>query len=387
MLKKLYFKHIHRHIGTIGVYFILYFLLSNVSLMKSISTYLHNGRDISHYINGSLIFDFSNSLFLIIVMLSFIEAYRQFHYLQERKEIDFVYSLPVSRNWIFLSRYISGILCIIIPFILNMVIGFIIAGVYGASGYVMFHIFLVTLVEFLVFIFCYTFCVLFMIMTGHSLVYWCSLVLFNVIPLILVQVIQLTLISKYKEWKLIAESGDGNPIAYRLLKDIDNFSPAYLVYHFRVAFDSDYDSYGYDFRNHFHQLTEFIPLIVVYTLLLFTVIFLLYKMIRTENCGRVLSFSQLQRPLQIFFTVISGIAIGSLSGYQAEVTYPISYSLNVPFYLLSTLLSIFIIHSMFEILFCGEIKKIFRHKWQLFICTGVTFACSIQPYLYYQRYH
>lgn len=76
------------------------------------------------------IFGFGGLLLSLILILSaVILAMSGYSYLNSRKKVDFIHSMPIKREALFLSRYVGGVLLYMVPLLLNVGIGLLIAAV------------------------------------------------------------------------------------------------------------------------------------------------------------------------------------------------------------------------------------------------------------------
>lgn len=80
------------------------------------------------------IFTFGSVLLILMLILSaVILAMSGFSYLNSRKKVDFIHSMPIKREALFLSRYVAGVLLYMLPLIVNVGITLLIAA--GSEGF------------------------------------------------------------------------------------------------------------------------------------------------------------------------------------------------------------------------------------------------------------
>lgn len=95
----------------------------------------------------------STGMIIVVAMLGCFLAFRGFGYLYSRQKMDFYESQPVSRKSRFWSRYVNGVACFVLAYLLNFLISIFVALGNGAmSGTVLgvgLHGFLVCLLSFL----------------------------------------------------------------------------------------------------------------------------------------------------------------------------------------------------------------------------------------------
>lgn len=91
-----------------------------------------------------------------------------FTYLNSKKQIDLYHSLPVHRSILFFSRFVSGLLCFIVPFVFNLLTTFIIAvGKNAVDGTVFGRLFIFAAFEIVFFLSIYATTVLAVMLTGN----------------------------------------------------------------------------------------------------------------------------------------------------------------------------------------------------------------------------
>lgn len=136
-------------------------------------------RDVMGNGNGFLVF-------LIVVLAVFI-AINGFSYLFSKQKVDLYHSMPIKRGALFVANYIAGIISFVVPYIVFILLAYIVGMANGVVGYRTLQITFATfLINILGYLFIYSVAVLAVIMTGNLAVSVMGIgVFFFYIPLFL----------------------------------------------------------------------------------------------------------------------------------------------------------------------------------------------------------
>ncbi len=117
-----------------------------------------------------------------VFLLGAIIAIQGFSYLYDRKKVDLYHSVPVSGKRRFLVIYTNGILIYLLPNILSLVIGCLIAAVQGAMCVrVLAEIAMGMLFHLLYFLIVYHIAILSVMLTGHIIITLCAFGTFSLL--------------------------------------------------------------------------------------------------------------------------------------------------------------------------------------------------------------
>lgn len=126
------------------------------------------------YLKTILLTPFSiNNPFMMVLFLgaALISGCLVFKYLHNRKQIDFYHALPIKREALFITNYLSGILMIIIPYLLNALLSLAVILLFGYIGYLNWATAIWGLIQhILFFIAIYSIIVLSAVLTGNSII-------------------------------------------------------------------------------------------------------------------------------------------------------------------------------------------------------------------------
>lgn len=105
-----------------------------IPLMLEILKSSYNDLDTTNKINIlHILKNFDYGFFMLTFALGGINAIDGFRYLNSKSEVDMYHSLPITRNNIFIVRYVVGIIYFLIPFLINILL-FVLIGVFSGYG-------------------------------------------------------------------------------------------------------------------------------------------------------------------------------------------------------------------------------------------------------------
>lgn len=97
---------------------IVLFLMMPVYTMLYLSTYTGSSSELIEYLPGLLNGASRQYLALVIALLSVFAALTGFGYIHSREKLDFFHSLPVKRGSWFVSVYLSGLIIVLLPYVI-----------------------------------------------------------------------------------------------------------------------------------------------------------------------------------------------------------------------------------------------------------------------------
>ncbi len=276
-----------------------FFILPLASAIYLGNTYTKGNVDRLGLINDLLALETSWTAIIAMIGAALAGIYI-FGYLQNRKQIDFYHSLPISREKFYVTNLIVGFLVYLVPYILCHIMNIIVLFAYEMGSFVSLADYLTTMVEVtLVYAAIFGATVLGVMLTGNRFgsVKFTGFVLF--VPTAAVAA-----------WY-------GLHAAYydTYVMELTNFETL-LVYsspaiRYSMSFDSDW----------YLDLVSNIYF-AVYAILTLAVAFVLYKKRPSEAAGRTLAFPKIKPfvkyPLILIFGVGGGIFFGEI-GYQSQM--------------------------------------------------------------------
>ncbi len=105
---------------------IVLFLMMPVYTMLYLSTYTGNSSELVQYLPRLLNGAGRQYLALVIALLSVLAALTGFSYIHSREKLDFFHSLPVKRGSWFVSVYLSGLIIVLLPYVICSVLTIIV---------------------------------------------------------------------------------------------------------------------------------------------------------------------------------------------------------------------------------------------------------------------
>ncbi|MBQ3666188.1 MAG: hypothetical protein II919_08805 [Lachnospiraceae bacterium] len=374
MLSRLYSKYLKHDLGILIFYMVLLFICSNFPILSSI----HYSDNITFTAYCYLFLN--SSICIYATILAPVEAFRQFGFLYDRSRIDFYYSLPLTRNKLFFTKYLTGLFYVLVPFTLNMLFGLIVCSLAGIVQQTMFHILFSILFEWIFFTMCYTICVFIMIITGKIAFYILCVLLANYLSILVYYTFRILLTKYFYHWLMVERT----TVLEKTLSGLRRLSPV-IHYYTAIIIDVDWEIDEYNdmiYHVNLHSVTKYFPEYLLFFAVFLSLSVLLFNRLHTENCSKALTFSKSERPVQVFLSVMFGILFGGTCADSYVAQYD---SLTEYIFMISmiTLITVVILHSMMEVSYTGEIKKIFRHKWQLFFCFLLALLGALQPLIQY----
>ncbi|KPU42377.1 hypothetical protein OXPF_41620 [Oxobacter pfennigii] len=113
----------------ITMYSVILFFAMPVFLiirMQNISSRMAQNPDsyIPSVISGFFSID-SKTIIILIIPAAVIAAATAFYYINSKKQVDFYHSLPILREKLFVSNYIAGVLCFLLPYTVSLILSVI----------------------------------------------------------------------------------------------------------------------------------------------------------------------------------------------------------------------------------------------------------------------
>ncbi len=251
-----------------------------------------------------------------------------FAYLQNRKQIDFFHSMPISREKFFLTNLIVGILVYLVPYLVGHLMNVVVLFAYGLGEVFSVTNYVTSMVEVtLVYLAVFGATVLGVMLTGNRFgsLKFTGFVLF--VPALAIG-IWYALHAAYYDTYIMELTGFEKSIVYS--------SP---VIRYFVSFDSDW----------FLNLRSYIYF-ALYAVLTLAVAFVLYKKRPSEAAGRTLAFPRIKPFVKYPLVLLVGIGGGI---FFDEV----AYNENIWIYI-GAVLTTFLLAQTLEILFESDFKAI-----------------------------
>lgn len=296
----------------------------------------------------------------LTIIIGVVCALSGYAYLHSKKQLDTYHSMPVKREVLFLSRYVSGFFMFFIPMVVHTVICLLLAVTNGAfSGHGLLNAIGFIGVQILCFLLLYSVSIIAICLTGNmivSILGTCVLACYSTI---------ITYLSffMYDEFFHTFESSyTGEMLA---------FSPIGMIFKLH-----DYaDEYckmnvGFSYRCILSYSMIILLAIVVFTLLGL----LLYKMRATEAAGKPIAFVIAEPFIKALVVIPVSIFSGLLmQGFVREYSFG--------WFVFGVFLGFFVIALVMEIIFRLDIKCAFCH-WKQLVFNGACVALIVVIFKY-----
>lgn len=275
-----------------------------------------------------------------IVMMAVACGFSSFVYLNSRSKVDFYHSLPVRRELLFAVNYVDGILILAVPYLISVLIGGSIVCMNGVSSLVLWPLAMKAFcLNMVYFVLMYTVVVIAALMTGNLAVGVLGTIVFaGYIPLAvaLIQGFYSIFFSTYVWDSGMAISDLGSrlsPVA-EYMRQIGRYNIAASM------------------------LPEALVAMTVTVVLILLGLFL-YRRRPSEAAGKAMAFPVTKPVIRILIVLLSGLGLGSFFWSMQESTGWAVFGC-----LCGTVIS----HSVIEIIYNYDFKKLFAHKGQLAVC-------------------
>ena len=287
---------------------------------------------------------------LITVVGAFICAVSGFGYLFSKKKVDFFHSLPVKRETLFAVRYINGILIYLVPYLVMLLVSFVILAVTGNFESV---VLTVTgkglLVHLLGYLTIYTTLILCVAFVGNIVVFFAV-----------------------SGWTF------GITLATMLIyswfeeKFFDTFSYMGDVYADRIhALRFLCPGYFYVMAVQDPEVSLLLQQLA-FTAVVAVITLLVYRSRPSDGAGKAISFPILKPVIRISVELLAGALIGMLFYEMADG------SGRFPGWMLfGIVLGVVLSHMLIQSIFHFDVRKCFADKVSMFACIAVTMAFAL----------
>ncbi|WP_461810833.1 hypothetical protein, partial [Faecalimonas sp.] len=297
---------------------------------------------------------FLNSyLWFAISMGGILSGITSFSYLHSKRQIDFYHSLPIKRETWYFVNCISGIIQIVVPYIIGYIFMLIIGGMKGvASPKLLQQSGSVMGVTVLVFLLIYGITVLVMILTGKLLVGVLGIIVFLTWGSVIVALKNYVMLQIFDNY-MIEENTSG--FINNMIGSGAWYSP--------ILISGKIEEYNGLGKSIFPVIITMIFMII----LIFTIGLLAFKNRKLENAGRAVVFSKVESIVQFVITVTAGMFFSVIVSSQNQVK-----GMKLGWMYGIAIISVVIVYGIISFIYYGDIKMIFPKKWLLCVCMGVT---------------
>lgn len=329
-------------------------LLNQFDLMKRYPTEFAYGM--KHYLANDFFTPDMNLMNLFMTgIVAAVCAFSGYAYLHSKKQLDTYHSMPVKREVLFFSKYVSGLLMFVVPFALHIVLCLVVGLTNGAfSGHGMVNAIAFLVVQILCFLLIYSVCIVAVCLTGNmiiSILGGCVLVGYSTILSVIKDVLYDTFFYTYMS-------------SYS--QQIWAFSPIGMLSKLIVkATEYREINTGFSYRCMIAYL-----LVIAIAIVIFTAIgAFLYKKRATEAAGKAIAFAVtepfIKSMVVLPFSILSGFFIQSIANYA-----------SIGWLIFGIFFGFIVLALLMEVIFRFDIKCAFYH-WKQLIFNGVCLALLI----------
>lgn len=344
-----------REIAPFILYFIVFFVCLPLSFIiwRSL-TFPVMGVTMSLYeIVHSLVF---GSAQIFLVLFAFTETLHQFGFLHRRQETDFVHALPVSRTKIFFTRFVSGILSVLIPFLTcEILAALIVRFAFNVQGFFVPYITGVG-ISVLFFLGIYSLNVTAYLLTGKTLT--------GVVGTLILQFFFPVIALFHDVLSGIRGSGELS------LEFLAKWSPVTAFAEIADWFERIfYPAHYYSYWHADNPINGPLALAVmaVLVVLLYILNRWLYQKRPMERAGDAMSFAVTETPIQIILTVFGGLFGGIFFGTLAYNSF---------WYYFGVVFGAVLTHCLVELIYTTDIRQAFKKPVILTISLAVSLAIA-----------
>jgi len=276
---------------------------------------------------------------VIIIFLAILIGMQGFAYLHNKRQVDFYHSQPVSRKRRFLVLWLNGILTFVVTYLVNMVLGMVVAAIYGQLSTVVICGALEGALLYLVFFLgIYHIALIAVLLCGNALV---SILAMGVL---LGYEIGCRAMSTFLADQFFLTYGNNE-----VEKMFDTWlSPIVIIYkHYYAANEGSYYAQDYTYMKAF---TGLLVLAVIFGI----ISFVLYQKRASESHGNSISFDRIKEPVRFLVLLL----IGSFGSYMIYIVTGES----IPLTILGAVFFVGLGHAVIQLIYEVDFGAI-RKKW------------------------
>lgn len=280
---------------------------------------------------------------VLIIGLAVVTGMQGFVYLHHKKQVDFYHSQPVSRNRRFWVLWINGISIFIITYLLNMILGIMVAATFGSmtpviitEGIKAFILYL------LLFLGVYNLSVIAVLLTGNTLVSLLAILVLLGYELS-VRVMNVVMASSF-----FITYGDGEE--EKIFDTI--FSPIVSIYKYIILGGKEYHYWQYTNENYSYGKTVFVLFFLA--AVFGAVSNILYRIRASESHGNSISFPKIKEGLRFALLLLTGIFGNYFVYYVAGE--------NVVLGIVGAVFFVGLGHAVLQLIYEADFRAI-RKKW------------------------
>ncbi len=352
--KNLFFKllkeDLKRRIWTIALSVLAFFLFLTVALAISIGNY-----DPDYFAKEQIAENIAGMIGPEYLIVSFITiagalicGLSSFFYLHSRKKVDLFHSIPVRREMLFAVSYLNGLLIYLVPYIINVLLCFVILQMNGLMSLErLFIAFTAVGINLLYYCLIYTLAIIAVMLTGNIVVSCLGTAVFLVYGPVLMGIKVMYCTEFFKTY-----AGDrSDSVILKFLSPLGSYLYA--------ANPRSLGDYQVDH-------TSIIKTVLVTVVLLLFALFL-YKKRPSEAAGKAMAFS-VSKPIIKFLLVLPAALLGGIIFRQ------ISANSSTGWFIFGLVFVFIVSGAIIEIIYNFDVRSAFGHKRHMLISGVVVTA-------------
>ena len=246
-------------------------------------------------------------LTFVVVILGIFLAFNGFSYLYSKSKVDLYHSIPLKRQGIFITEYLAGVITYIVPYIIFMLLAFVVGAVNGMLDFRgVYSALIMMAINLLGFLAVYNTSILAIVLTGNIAVGIMASAVFFLYG-ILVDL----LFIEYKTDFFITESDYAGDFI------LEHASPI-------IAFVRLKDGMG-SFRGQYNLKPVNFVIFIAFVLISFALSFVAFKKRSSEASGKSIAFKKLMPVISVFLLVpvalFGGLTFEEFAGNGLRIFY------------------------------------------------------------------
>lgn len=363
---KLSLEELKRRTTEIIIIFIVFFITQPVfAIIDTMSYnkreyYLKSGINTYSVFNTDLLNTGSSLILYFIILYGIISALRSFSYLFSKKKTDFYHSMPIRRELYFFVKYISGIIIILIPYLINLLVAAVIVYMRTSEFLLMivncdFHI--------LYFLITYSFTVLAIMLTGNAIISIITSIGISSYALLIQLIIKANISLFYITHSSYSFNSSffekTSMFSYLWMAISSLFEPYKMI---RIYNSMGMSSFTLDNSN-----LDVIFILLIFLSITILSLFLFVKR-PIERSGKSITFTWMERILKYAVSIPCAFLLGIILFFSIY---------DFKLYAAGVIAGAIIIPCILEMIYHLDVKKAFSHIYEMFIIIAASILLVI----------
>ena len=371
-LKNLFFKvcfhDFMKRIWSFACFFVVLFFAFPVHILLAAQNFRDNdwltkaeyqSRMLTYYKEN--VYGFENELLLLfLAAAAILLAINGFSYLNSRKKVDYIHSMPIKRESLFFAKYLVGVVTYLIPLVINMGIGFAVIAANGEFQWDIFKSAVAYLgIHFVYFLLFYSVAVLAVVLVGNLVVSFLGIFVFYVyqtLVCLLIMVFKEIFFTNYNGQYETLTAYDPLALLLRQSREVGKYTES--------AADS------YEVIIHYGKTLTPMWIAIGITAVVVIAAMFLFKKRPSESAGKALVFP-VSEPIIKVALLVPCVMGGGM------VMYGISHAYSIGWYVFGAVISFVLLALIFEMIFRLDFKGALKHKVSAMAAGALILFCSL----------